>query len=145
VRAFVQGGGRVATFGADSFRRDVQIAGPRLARPSPGHPVNALGEAIAPLRIPAAPLVVSRDRTGLFAGSDGFVGLFTDFEQETSLARGARVLAAAGRDPHKPAFVAYSLGRGTVVRVGTPAWNASIDSASQVAGVTQRIWALLSP
>ena len=115
-------------------------------RPSrPAHAVNAFGEATGQLRIPAAPLVVSRDRAGLFTGTDGFVGLFTDFEQQTSLARGAKLLAAAGRDPRKPAFVAYSLGRGTVVRAGVPAWSSSIDSDPQVAGVTERIWALLSP
>src|SRR5204863_8362273 len=142
--AFVQGGGRGASFGADAFRRDVQLSGARLTAPSPAHAVNAFGEGTSQLRIPAAPLVVSRDLAGLFAGTDGFVGLFTDFEQQTSLARGARLLAAAGRDPHKPAFVAYSLGRGTVVRVGTPAWNSSIDSDPQVARVTERIWALLS-
>ncbi|MFL5884070.1 MAG: N,N-dimethylformamidase beta subunit family domain-containing protein [Thermoleophilaceae bacterium] len=144
VRAFVQGGGRVASFGTDAFRREVRLTGAKLAGPTPPRPINALGEGTGALRIPPAPLVVSTDRLGLFGGTDGFVGLFTDFEQETSLPRGARLLAGAGRDPKKPAFVAYSLGRGTVIRVGTPAWTSSIDSDAQVARVTQRIWALLS-
>jgi hypothetical protein len=145
VRTFVQGGGRVASFGADSFRREVQLQGPRLAGPTPARPVSSLGEGTSALRIPAAPLVVSTDKLGLFSGTDGFVGLFTDFEQETSLARGAKLLATAGRDPRKPAFAAYSLGRGTVVRVGAPGWNAAIGSDPEVTAVTERIWALLSP
>jgi hypothetical protein len=144
VRGFVQGGGRVASFGPDSLRRDVRLTATRLVQPSRARPVDALGEGTAALKIPAAPLVVSRDTVGLFAGTNGFVGLFTDFEQETSPPRGARLLAVAGRDPRKPAFVAYSLGRGTVVRVGAPAWSTSIESDAQVARVTQRIWALLS-
>jgi hypothetical protein len=86
---------------------------------------------------------VTGDTLGLFSGTDGFVGLFTSLEQEGSLPRGTRVLAAAGRDPHRPAFVAYALGKGTVVRAGTSQWDRSLGDP-QVAAVTQRIWALLS-
>ena len=145
ARSFVQAGGRVASFGFDAFRRDVQLQGARLLHPSVPHAANAFGEGTSTTTIPAAPLVVATDRVGLFGGTDGFVGLFTDFEQQTSLARGAKLLATAGRDPHKPAFVAYSLGRGTVVRVGTRDWGASIASDPEVAAVTERIWTLLSP
>ena len=145
MRSFVQGGGRVASFGFDAFRRDVRLSGLRLTSPTVPRAVNAFGEATATIRIPAAPLVVSTDRVGLFGGTDGFVGLFTDFEQQTSLARGAKLLATAGRDPHRPAFVAYSLGRGTVLRVGTPEWAGAIANDPEVAAVTERIWTLLSP
>jgi FlgD Ig-like domain len=143
LRNFTEAGGRVAWFGTDAFRRSVHIVGPRLARQTPPQPVNVFGEGTRPLATAAAPLVVTGDRLGLFSGTDGFVGLFTGFEQESSLVGEARVLANAGRDPRRPAFVAYSLGKGTVVRVGTPAWTASL-SDPEVASVTLKIWALLS-
>jgi hypothetical protein len=57
---------------------------------------------------------------------------------------GSRLLTAAGRDPNHPAFVAYRLGRGLVVRVGTPDWSASLQTDPQVANVTRNLWSLLS-
>jgi hypothetical protein len=144
ARTFVQGGGRVASFGVDAFRRDVQLQGARLENPTRARPADVFGEATSQLKIPGAPLVVSTDRVGLFGGTDGFVGLFTDFEQETAAPRGAQLLATAGRDPRRPAFVAYALGRGTVVRAGTPQWATSIPTDPEVAAVTERTWALLS-
>jgi hypothetical protein len=143
LRDFVQVGGRLASFGTDAFRRSVRILGPRLGAQGTPQPANAFGESTSPLKIAAAPLVVSGDRLGVFSGTDGFVGLFTSFEQDGSLPRGTRVLAAAGRDPHRPAFVAYALGKGIVVRAGTSQWDTSLADP-EVAAVTERIWALLS-
>ena len=54
------------------------------------------------------------------ARTDGFVGLFTRFEQSRRRVSGANLQSSAGRDPEHPAFVAYQLGRGLVVRTGTP-------------------------
>ena len=59
---------------------------------------------------------------------------------------GARLEAAAGRDPGEPAFVAYRLGRGVVVRVGTPQWNRELEERRldlEVPRVTRSIWRLL--
>jgi hypothetical protein len=93
----------------------------------------------------AAPLVVNPgDALGLFAGTDGFIGLFTRFEQSRDRVSGANLEASAGRDPNHPAFVAYKLGRGLVFRTGTPQWSASLSTDPEVARVTTNLWSLLS-
>jgi hypothetical protein len=144
LRAYTEGGGRVASFGTDSLRRTVTVSPTQLSNPGPPQQTNALGEQTAPFASAAAPLVVNSDALGLFAHTDGFVGLFTHFEQSQGRVAGARVLTAAGRDPAHPAFVAYRLGRGLVVRVGTPDWTASLQTDPQVANVTRNLWSLLS-
>jgi hypothetical protein len=145
LRAYVEGGGRVASFGTDSFRRTVELSPSALAAPSPPQGTNALGEQTAPLTSAAAPLVVNpEDALGLFVRSDGFVGLFTHFEQSQQRVSGAKLLSSAGRDPAKPAFVAYRLGGGTVVRIGTPDWSPSLSSDTEVANVTSTVWSYLS-
>jgi flagellar hook assembly protein FlgD len=145
LRDYVQGGGRVASFGTDAFRRTVELSPTQLAAPSPPQGTNALGEQTAPSSSAAAPLVVNPgDTLGLFAGTDGFVGLFTRFEQSQGRVPGADLLASAGRDPDKPALVAYKLGGGTVIRVGTPQWSAALSSDPEVANVTTSLWSYLS-
>jgi N,N-dimethylformamidase beta subunit-like protein/flagellar hook capping protein FlgD len=144
LRAYVEAGGRVASFGTDAFRRTVSLTPTLLADPSPPQGTNALGEQTGPAASEAAPLVVNSDRLSLFAGTDGFVGLFERFEQSQSRVAGARVVAAAGRDPRRPAFVAYRLGNGLVVRTGTPQWARALESDTEVARVTRNLWSLLS-
>ena len=101
-----------------------QLASPELGRP--------------------APLVASSDRIGLFGGTNGVVGSFIETEPSRSLPHGARSLAAAGREGRGPALVAYRLGRGMVIRIGTPGWARLLDSSPEVAAVTERAWALIS-
>jgi hypothetical protein len=145
LRDYVEGGGRVASFGTDALRRTVALAPPQLAAPGPAQPTNALGEQTAPFATAAAPLVVNPgDSLGLFGGTDGFVGLFTHFEQSRRRVAGATLAASAGRDPAHPSFVAYRLRRGLVVRTGTPQWSASLASDPEVARVTTNLWSLLS-
>ena len=86
------------------------------------------------------------DELGLFDGTDRLVGLFPSFEESARLPRGARVLTSAGRDAESPAFVAYALGGGTVIRVGTPAWNGALegqDEDDEVGQVTRAIFEML--
>jgi hypothetical protein len=144
LRSYVEAGGRVASFGTDAFRRTVNVSPSQLSDPSPRQDANVFGESVAPSGTAAAPLVVTRDVLGLFGGTDGYVGLFTRFEQQRALVAGAHVVSAAGRDPHHPAFVAYRLGRGLVVRVGTPQWAAALGDDSEVQAVTRSTWDLLS-
>ena len=144
LRAYVESGGRVASFGTDAFRRTVGINSAKLAGPSAPQATNVFGEQTAPAGSVAAPLVRSADELNLFAGTDGYIGLFTRFEQQRALVRGARTASAAGRDPRHPAFVAYRLGKGIVVRAGTPQWAGALGSDSEVQAVTRNTWDLLS-
>jgi hypothetical protein len=145
LRGYVEAGGRIASFGTDAFRRTVEVSRDALAAPSRAQGTNALGEQTAPASSAAAPLVVNPgDTLGLFARSDGYIGLFTRFEQSVQRVEGADLLASAGRDPGKPAFVAYKLGRGTVIRIGTPQWSGALSSDTEVANVTSSLWSYLS-
>jgi hypothetical protein len=144
LRDYVEGGGRLASFGTDAFRRTVKVSATSLADPSAPQEANVFGEQTKPASSEAAPLVVHSDGLGLFAGSDGFVGLFTRFEQEEALVGGAESLTDAGREPGHPAFAGYKLGNGTVIRVGVPEWIGAIGEDTEVAAVTEAVWRLLS-
>jgi hypothetical protein len=146
LRDEVEDGLRVASFGADAFRRSVRVRDSRLVDPTRLR-VNAFGEATSPLTTSSAPLTVFEDGLGLFEGLDSFIGDFTDFEQSRRLPTGARPIASAGRDPNAPAFVAYGLGGGIVIRSGTAQWARQLDESAlsvEVPAVTRRIWRLLA-
>jgi hypothetical protein len=146
LRDEVADGLRVASFGADAFRRTIRLRDDRLVDPRRQR-ANAFGETTAPLHSSNAPLTVFEDGLGLFEGLDSFIGDFTDFEQSQQLPTGARTIATAGRDPSQPAFVAFGLGGGIVIRAGTPQWARELNESAlsdEVPAVTRRIWRLLS-
>jgi FlgD Ig-like domain len=137
---------RVGSFGADAFRRTVRVRDDRLLDPRRLR-VNAFGETTTHLKTSAAPLTVFEDGLGIFEGLDSFIGDFTEFEQSRRLPTGARSIAAAGRDPSEPAFVAFGLGGGIVIRSGTPQWASQLEESAlsdEVPAVTKRIWRLLA-
>jgi hypothetical protein len=147
IRDYAADGGRVAAFGADSFKRSVRLRGSELSDPTPPGPENALGERTELVHTSAAPLTVFEDGLGLFEGVSGFVGEFTVFENSHGLPGSARRLTEAGRDPGQPAFVAFGLGRGIVLRTGTPQWARELEESAlslELPQVTKRIWKVLS-
>jgi len=144
LTGYVQAGGNVASFGGDSLRRRVSVAGQSLSGPTPAAPRNVLGEATVPGRGPQASLAASVDQLGLFGGTAGVVGPFTTFDESVRLPRGARALTAAGRGQGRSDLVAYRLGRGLVIRLGTPQWGAVLATSPAAVEVTKRTWALLS-
>jgi hypothetical protein len=113
---------------------------------APGR-ANAFGERTELVRTSAAPLTVFKDSLGLFEGVSGFVGEFTQFEPSSGLPRSARSMTEAGRDAGQPAFVAFGLGGGIVVRAGTAQWARELNESAlslELPQVTKRIWELLS-
>ena len=149
LRRFVTGGGTVVSFGEDALRRGVELQQGTLAGPSRRRRVDVFGERATPFTSPEAPLVLAQDKLGIFSGSDGFIGSFTRFERSDALDPKAAVLAEGSRpalpnEPDKPDFVAYSFGKGLVIRSGTDQWAAAIADSPEVANATRRIWTLLS-
>ncbi len=140
-------GKAVAVFGGDSLRRSVALTGDRLRFPSPPRPDDLFGERIRTERVdPPAPLAVEKDQLRLFASVDSLFGEFSVIERSVALPDDARLLSAAGRDPGQPAFVGYRLGKGTVIRVGSPQWTRQLDERAldvEVPRITKRIWQLL--
>ena len=148
LRRFVNGGGTVASFGTDALRRQTELLHGQLVNPTRRARDDVFGERTALFTTPEAPLVVSQDKLGLFQGSDAFIGNFRRFERSDALDPKAALLTAAGRyDPNgstKPDFVAYTLGEGLVIRVGTDGWPAALASSQEAANATRRMWTLLS-
>ncbi len=146
LRRYVIDGGRVASFGAGSFRRSVRLRGEVAGAPSRARAHDVFGESIASASSGPAPLELFSDELGLFEGLSGFIGEFTEFEPSRGLPGTATVLTTAGRDEEQPAFVAYELGDGIVLRTGTPQWAGELDESAlslEVPQVTMRIWRLL--
>jgi hypothetical protein len=148
LRRFVTGGGTVVSFGEDAMRRGVDLQQGMLVDPSARRRVDVFGERATPFGSPEAPLVLSQDKLGLFSGSDGFIGNFTRFERSDALDPKAALLTAGGRasatGESKPDFVAYTLGKGLVIRTGTDQWAAALSESPEVANATRRMWTLLS-
>jgi hypothetical protein len=146
MRRHVVGGGKVALFGADSLRRPVRLDGDVLTDPGARRPLDPFGERTRLSRTGEAPMRVQRRGLGLFRGTDELLGSFRLFELSVSLAPQARMEASGGRDA-EPALVGYRLGRGTVVRLGSPGWDSELreERASvEVQRVTRNLWRLLS-
>jgi hypothetical protein len=147
LRDYVADGGRVAAFGADSFKRTVDLREDTARNPSRPRRENAFGEQTELLRTSLAPLTVFEDGLGLFEGLSSFVGEFTVFEASRELPQGARRITAAGRDPGQPAFLALGVGDGIVLRAGTPQWARELEESAlslELPQVTKRIWRMLA-
>jgi hypothetical protein len=148
LRRFVAGGGTVASFGEDALRRGVDLQKGMLVDPTRARRADVFGERTTRFTSPEAPLVFSQDKLGILTGSDYYVGSFTRFERSDALDPKAALLTEGGRaDPDgqsKPAFVAYTLGKGLVIRVGTAQWQDALAESPEVANATRRMWTLLS-
>lgn len=143
LRRFVDGGGKVAFFAPDAFRRTVRVSAGTISGPSDRRERDIFGEAIDETTVAPAPLFAFADALGLLRES---TGLFVNFEQSRNRARAAEVLTAAGREEGKPALVAYKLGKGLVIRVGVPGWQAELlgTGDANVAYTTRAILATLA-
>jgi hypothetical protein len=135
-------GGRILVLGTDALRRTAQLNGNQLSRPSGPASVDALGDRQVALASVGQLLVFRDDKLGLFTGTDG---LFTGFgPAERSEDLGSKVQAAAGPQEGQSVIVAYTVGKGVVIRTGLPEWTARLGSDDNVNAVTRRAWALLS-
>jgi hypothetical protein len=84
---------------------------------------DIFGESIENVTEAPAPVVPFKDELGLLRG---LTGQFTVFEQSKQQARDAKILTTAGREADAPALIGYSLGKGTVIRVGVRGWNTEL-------------------
>ena len=147
LRDYVADGGRVAMFGADSFKRTIELSDDSARNASRPRRRNAYGEHTEILHTRLAPLTVFEDGLGLFEGVSSFVGEFTVFEASRDLPSSGRRITAAGRDAGQPAFLALGLGGGIVLRAGTPQWARELEESAlslELPQVTKRIWRMLS-
>jgi hypothetical protein len=146
LRRYASEGGRVASFGADSLRRGVDIARDRLLRPLAPAETDPFGARLRPLRRlpdpePLQPIADEGD-TGLLTGVESLPG-FTQLEEAEPSDRVRVALATVDLaaleqsettdEPLPETYPAVSLselGSGTVIRVGLPQWGAQLRAGS---------------
>jgi flagellar hook assembly protein FlgD len=146
LRRYASEGGRVASFGADSLRRGVDIARDRLLRPLPPADTDPFGARLRPVRRldapePLQPISDAGD-TGLLTGVESLPG-FGELEESEPSERVRVALAAVdlaaleqaetAEEPLPETYPAVSLtelGSGTVIRVGLPQWGAQLRAGS---------------
>jgi len=139
---------KVVAFGSETLKRSVALVDDRLRDPSPPRADDLFGERTQVFRseVPA-PLSTQRDGLGLYGEVDGLFGEFSVFERSVSLPPDSELETAAGRNEEDPAFVGYRLGKGIVIRPGTPQWSRELEESRlsvEVPEVTKRIWSLLA-
>jgi hypothetical protein len=147
LRRYAAEGGRVASFGADSLRRGVDVARDRLLRPLPPTDTDPFGARLRPVRRLPDPEslqpIADEGDTGLLTGVEQLPG-FTELEESQPSDRVRVALAQVDTkaleqaetsdEPLPEAYPAVSLGaagRGLVIRVGLPQWGARLRAGSQ--------------
>jgi len=146
LRRYASEGGRVATFGADSLRRGVDVARDRLVRPLPPSDSDPFGARLRPeRRMPRAEAlqpIADAGETGLLTGVEALPGFSRLEESEPS--ENVRVALAAvdvealeqaetTDEPvpeSYPALALSEVGEGMVIRVGLPEWGAQLRAGS---------------
>ena len=150
LRRFVRRGGRVATLGIDSLRRQVRLTpGMRLVDPTSPASADVFGTVVRRVRVaPGTTLTNERDDIGLFEGTSGAFAGFDAYEPVAGLRGGARLAASAVPAPGaQPVIAATRVGQGLVIRFGLPQFATHLgdpDDPAQAAALLGRTWTLLS-
>ncbi len=144
LRAFVTGGGTLASVGVESFQRQVRLTPRlRLVNPTPAASADIFGTRLAPLRTGVFDLTSSTDRLGLFRGTSGRFNGYSVAEETTSPGS-ARLLSSAVDAEGAEIIVALRVGRGIVIRFGLPELPGRLSTDPDVQGLMGRTWDLLS-
>jgi hypothetical protein len=144
LRAFVRGGGKLASFGVDSLRRTVTVSGDVLRDPSQPTAADAFGARLAAVAPAPGPITNYSDRIGLFDGAGGQFSGYQSFEATNSIGPDATLLASAVTADGRPVIVAARYGRGLVIRTGLPGLAGRLAGDGTADALVNRIWALIS-
>ena len=151
LRRYVRGGGKVASFGIDSLRRQVSLTGRgRMVDPTPPATTDVFGVRLRPLqRLPnPTNLVTANDDIDFFLGTPGAFGPFS-LVQETELTEAESEASAVTEDPQtgRPVIAAQREGKGLVLRFGAPELPSHLGARANdpnTVALLDRTWTLLS-
>ena len=151
LRRYVRGGGRVASFGIDSLRRQVSLTRRgRMVDPTPPATTDAFGVRLRRLlRLPKPTnLVEASDNIDFFGGTPGAFGPFS-LVQEAELTEAEAQASAVTENPQtgRPVIAAQSEGKGLVLRFGTPELPSHLGARANdpnTVALLDRTWTLLS-
>jgi hypothetical protein len=149
LRAFVRGGGRIASLGTGSLLRRVRIsAHGRLYAPTPPAASDLFGARLRPLQRRQVTLQSFTDELQLFAESNGTYGPFGVYEETQAVGREADLASDAviseGGPLGRPVVVAARFGKGVVVRTGLPELPDRLSAGGTLTVLMERVWTLLS-
>jgi flagellar hook assembly protein FlgD len=151
LRRYVRGGGRVASFGVDSLRRQVSLTGRgRMVDPTPAATTDVFGVRLRRLvRLPKPTnLVEASDNIDFFGGTPGAFGPFS-LVQETELTAAEAEASAVTENPQtgRPVIAAQREGKGLVLRFGAPELPSHLGARANdpnTVALLDRTWTLLS-
>jgi flagellar hook assembly protein FlgD len=151
LRRYVRGGGRVASFGVDSLRRQVSLTGRgRMVDPTPAATTDVFGVRLRRLvRLPKpANLVEASDNIDFFGGTPGAFGPYS-LVQETELTAAEAEASAVTENPQtgRPVIAAQREGKGLVLRFGVPELPSHLSARANdpnTVALLDRTWTLLS-
>ena len=149
LRAFVRGGGRIASLGTGSLRRQVEVtpAG-LLGRPTAAAPTDLFGARLGGVVTRPATLTNLQDDIDLFAGGTGTFSGVQSYEPTLAVGDQAERVAAAvdpaGGTTGRAVIVAARFGTGLVIRPGLPGLGARLGPDRNTAALMGRTWTLLS-
>jgi hypothetical protein len=151
LRRYVRGGGKVASFGIDSLRRQVSLTRRgRMVDPTPPATTDVFGVRLRPLqRLPRPTnLVTANDDIDFFLGTPGAFGPFS-LVQETELTEAESEASAVTEDPQtgRPVIAAQREGKGLVLRFGAPELPSHLSARADdpnTPALLDRTWTLLS-
>jgi hypothetical protein len=145
LRAFVAGGGVLASLGTTSLRSEVRQTPRRLLDPTPVGPQDLFGSRLAPIRRRAVDLSILDDdeRVQLFAGEEGLFPGVGAWEATRSVGGESRLASTAVTPDGEEVIVAARFGEGLVIRTGIPGFASRLSSDAASAELLGRIWTLL--
>jgi hypothetical protein len=149
LRAFVRGGGRIASLGTGSLLRRVLISPhERLYAPTPPAATDLFGARLRPLAHGKVTLQSFTDDLQLFAETNGTFGPFGSYEQTLAVGREADLASvaviASGGPLGRQVIVAARFGKGVVIRTGLPEFPDRLSAGGTSTTLMERIWTLLS-
>src|SRR5206468_1512653 len=144
LRAFVRGGGVLASLGTGSLERRVLISpSGRLYAPTPPAAADLFGAQLRPLQHGTIMLQSFTDDLQLFAETNGTFGPFGSYEETRRVGREADLASdaviASGGTLGRPVIVAVSFGKGKVIRTGLPEFPDRLSGGGQVSTLMERI------
>ncbi len=149
LRGFVRSGGNLLSVGTQSLRRTVRLTPRgRAIDPTAQTTRDLFGARLRPIERLAAPVTLVNvvDDVQLFAGTSGQFAGIGAIEQTLDVRGGSAAIAAAAatQDGQRRVIVASRLGSGLVIRPGLPDFSASLKTNTELAGLLERSWTLLS-
>jgi hypothetical protein len=147
--SWVRKGGKLATFGVDSLRRQVRLTKTQILAPTEAAGTDAFGARLGKLTDePATTLTIFKDDISLFAGNVyGGTGVFAgydQFEPLESTGSDGEVVASAATDDGRQVIVAEKFGDGLVIRFGLPQLTERLGTPGNETELVRRTWTLLS-